>query len=336
MPAPPSNVGGQAVIEGVMMRAASGLAVAVRRPSGEIIVREKLWKSIGDRFPIFKLPFLRGVVVLIETLAGGMDALTFSAEQAEEQAADGNAESKQASGGSSRFATAAMLGLALSFGIGLFVVLPHALTYFVGRFFGGLALESIYFHLVAGVFKLTIFVSYLALLSTLPDIRRVFMYHGAEHKVIATHEADEPLDVEHARRHSTFHARCGTSFLLVVVVSAIVLFAIVFPLIPGLGDGLGSHVVAVLIKIPMLLPVAGLAYEINRWAANRLSNPLVRLIVTPGFLMQRLTTRAPDDEMLEVALTSLKAALRRHQVGSELDDPVNVYQNFAEICTRLV
>lgn len=336
MPAPASNVGGQAVIEGVMMRAASGLAVAVRRPSGEIVVREKLWKSIGDRFPIFKLPFLRGVVVLIETLAGGMDALTFSAEQAEEQAAEDDAESKKAPEGSSRFAMAATLGLAFLFGIGLFVVLPHALTYFTGKALGGLALESVYFHLVAGAFKLTIFISYLKLLSMLPDIRRVFMYHGAEHKVIATHEAGEPLNVENARKHSTFHARCGTSFLLVVVVAAIALFAIVIPLIPGLGDGFGSHAAAVLLKIPMLLPIAGLAYEINRWAANHLSNPLVRAIVTPGFLMQRLTTSEPDDEMLEVALTSLKAALRRNELGSELEDPVAVYENFAEICMRLV
>lgn len=336
MPAPASNVGGQAVIEGVMMRAASGLAVAVRRPSGEIVVREKLWKSISARFPIFKLPFLRGVVVLIETLASGMDALTFSAEQFEEQVAGDDAEEKPAASASSRFATAATLGLAFVFGIGLFVVLPHALTYFVGTFFGGLALKSITFHLVAGAFKLTIFVCYLALLSVLPDIRRVFMYHGAEHKVIATHEAGEPLDVQHARKHSTFHARCGTSFLLVVVVAAIALFALVIPLIPGLGEGFGSHFAAVLLKIPMLLPIAGLAYEINRWAANHLSHPLVRIIVTPGFLMQRLTTSQPDDEMLEVALTSLKAALRRHAVGSELDDPVEVYQDFTEICLRLV
>ena len=191
------------------------------------------------------------------------------------------------------------------------------------------------FHLVAGTFKLLIFVGYLGLLSLLPDIRRVFMYHGAEHMVIATHEAGEPLDVEHARGHTTFHARCGTSFLLVVVVAAIAMFAIVFPLIPGLGDGYGSHLLAIALKIPMLFPIAALAYEFNRWAANHLGNPLVRVMVTPGFVMQRLTTRQPTDDMLEVALASLKAAMRRHDVGEELDDPIEIYRDFSEICTRL-
>jgi uncharacterized protein YqhQ len=305
--------------------------VAVRRPSGQIVVRERLFRSIAERFPLFKLPFLRGIVVLIETLSGGMDALSFSAEQADDREANAAGPDKP-----SRLATALTLGVALLFGVGLFVVLPHGLTWFVGRYFGGLALQSVGFHLVAGALKLAIFVGYLGVLSLMPDIRRVFMYHGAEHKVIATHEAGEPLDVEHARRHTTFHARCGTSFLLVVVVSAIVLFAVVFPLIPGLGDGVGSHALAIAIKIPLLLPIAGLAYEANRLAANHLDNPLVRLFVSPGFLMQRLTTSEPTDEMLEVALSSLKAALRRHQVGAEDEDPVAVYRDFAEICARVV
>jgi uncharacterized protein YqhQ len=143
--------------------------------------------------------------------------------------------------------------------------------------------------------------------------------------------------VEHARRHTTFHARCGTSFLLVVVVVAIVLFAVVFPLLPWLDEGIGSHLSAILIKIPMLLPIAGLAYEFNRWAAGHLGNPFVRMLVSPGFLMQRLTTREPTDPMLEVSLTSLKAALKRCAAGVDnADSDVVVYRDFADICSRLV
>lgn len=331
MPGPLSNVGGQAVIEGVMMRAASGVAVAVRRPSGQIVVRERLFESIAQRVGVLKLPFLRGIVVLIETLVSGMDALSFSAEQVEEKVDRAGETTKP-----NKLASALTLGVALLVGICLFVVLPHGLTWFVGRFFGGLALQSLSFHLVAGGFKLSIFIGYLLALSLMPDVRRVFMYHGAEHKVIAAHEAGEPLDVEHARRHTTFHARCGTSFLLVVVVSAIVLFAIVFPLIPGLGNGFGSHALAILMKVPMFLPIAGLAYEANRYAAKHLDNPLVRLFVSPGFLMQRLTTREPSDDMLEIALSSLKAALRRNEAGVDDVDPVIVYRDFAEICTRVL
>jgi uncharacterized protein YqhQ len=334
MPAP-SNVGGQAVIEGVMMRAASGLAVAVRRQSGEIVVKDRQFRSISEKYSIFKLPGLRGIVVLVETLAGGFEALNFSAEQAE-LPADGTepTESKE-SKAPSKLGNFITMVLAFGFAIGLFVALPHGLTYGIGRFFGELTLESVAFDLVAGFFKLLIFVAYLGLLSLIPDIRRVFMYHGAEHKVIATHEAGEPLDVDHAREHTTFHARCGTSFLLVVVVAAIVLYAMAIPLIPGLDDRLSSHFLAILIKIPLLLPIAGMAYELNRWAANHLDNPLVRALVSPGFLMQRLTTREPTDEMLEVSLTSLKAALKRHEADDNAESVV-VYRDFTEICSRLV
>jgi uncharacterized protein YqhQ len=331
----PNSVGGQAVIEGVMMRAASGLAVAVRRQGGEIVIKDRRFRSICDRFPLFKLPGLRGIVVLLETLAGGFEALNFSADQAAIPAGDEEQKKPPTDKGPSKVGNALTMVLAVGFAIALFVALPHGLTYGVGRLFGELSLESVVFHLVTGLFKLTIFVAYLALLSLIPDIRRVFMYHGAEHKVIATHEAKEPLDVEHARRHTTFHTRCGTSFLLVVVVAAIFLYAMVIPWLPGLDDRLGSHLVALLVKIPLLFPIGALAYEFNRWAANHLDHALVRLLVSPGFLMQRLTTREPTDDMLEVAIASLRAALERH-AGDDPQDSVVVYRDFAEICNRLV
>ncbi len=331
MPAPIQNVGGQAVIEGVMMRAGAGVSVAVRRPSGEIVIRANASPTLGERFPIFKLPLLRGVVVLVETLLIGVEALGFSAEQVEAKA--GDPVSAKPTG--SNLGTSLSLAIALIAGLTLFVALPHSLSILAGMAFGGFALESPVFHIVAGAFKLGIFVGYLALLSLLKDVRRVFMYHGAEHKVIATFEANEPLDVEHARTHTTFHARCGTSFLLVVVVVAIVVFAMLLPLL-GLKNEMLGHVTAVLIKVPLLLPIAALAYELNRYAAKHLNNPLVRLFVAPGFLMQRLTTREPTDEMLEVALASLVAALKQKATGSVQAANVAIYQDFADVTRRVV
>ena len=310
------------------MRAANGVSVAVRRPSGEIVVRERFHRALGERFPWLRWPLLRGVVVLFETVVMGLDALDFSAKQAEP------ASAAPASPPPSSWGTGLTLGLAVLFALALFVALPHVLSVLVGKAFGGLALTSPLFHLVTGGFKLLIFIAYLGLLSLLPDVRRVFMYHGAEHKVIATYEAREPLDVAHARQHTTFHARCGTSFLLVVVVASIFVFAILLPLV-GLGEGVASHVKAILIKVPLLLPIAALAYEANRFAADHLGNAAVRLLVTPGFWLQRLTTREPEDSMLEVAIASLATALRRNEAGAAGEaSRVVVYRGFAEVPSR--
>jgi uncharacterized protein YqhQ len=371
MPVPLKAVGGQAVIEGVMMRAAGGLSIAVRRSSGEIVVRQQFATTLGDKFSLLKLPFIRGVIVLFETVAMGFDALDFSAKQAEVKTSAptaagpspaapvlggvsqrepsppcgppqpatpespvGPADAAAADDGSttvSSFSSGLTFAIAIILGVGLFVALPHGLSVLTGKLFGGFALSSPVFHLVAGSFKLGIFITYISLLSLLPDVRRVFMYHGAEHKVIATFEANEPLDVAHARAHTTFHARCGTSFLLVVVVASIVVFAILLPLV-GLGEGWSSHVTAVAIKIPLLLPIAALAYEANRFAANHLSHPLVRLFVTPGFWLQRLTTREPTDDMLEVSIASLKSALRSYQVGGiGSSSQILVFHDFAAV-----
>ena len=328
------------------MRAQSGVSVAVRRPSGEIVVREQLQHTLGERHPILKLPLLRGVVVLFETVAAGFDALDFSSRQAEVQppTIDSSAPSvpiatvptaTSSSESKSSLSTGLTFFIAIVFGIGLFVALPHLLSVLTGMAFGGFALSSPVFHLVAGSFKLAIFIAYITLLSLFPDVRRVFMYHGAEHKVIATYEAQEPLDVSHARAHTTFHARCGTSFLLVVVVASIAVFAIILPLV-GLGEGWSSHALAVLIKVPLLLPIAALAYELNRYAADHLGNPVVRFLVTPGFWLQRLTTREPTDDMLEVSITSLKSALKRQAMGdTESASQISVYKDFSAVLSGM-
>ena len=329
------------------MRAPGGFAVAVRRPTGEIVVRKRAWNSLAERWPVLKLPILRGIAVLVESITGGFEALSFAADQAGlngdlapavvdrmGRAIPANPPPPKASWVSS----AVSFALAALFAISLFIVAPHAMAVGIGKLLGGINVQTVGFQIIAGLCKLGIFVGYLALLGRVPEIKRLFMYHGAEHKVIATFEADEPLDVAHARRHTTFHARCGTSFLLVVVLLAIVLFSVIFPLLPQLGSGWRTHFITIGLKIPLMLPVAGLAYEFNRWAANHLERPGVRLLVAPGFFMQRLTVSEPTDDMLEVALAALEAALasgRKASACAQANQGL-AYQKFADVCARQV
>ena len=343
MPTPVSQVGGQAVLEGVLMRAPGSFAVAVRRATGEIVVRERPWRSWSDRHAILRLPVVRGAVVLVESLLAGVEGLSFAAEQAglNGPLAPAVVDSVGGAPEERKPAASAMLTsllLAMGLGLGLFVALPHGMAVGLGHLFGGLPLTSVAFHLLAGVCKLTVLLTYLALLGRLPDVRRLFMYHGAEHKVIAAYEAGDSLDVLHARRHSTFHARCGTSFLLWLVVLAFVLFSVLFPLLPSLGSGWRGHALALAVKVPLMLPLAGVAYELNRWAASRLQRRWVRALAAPGFWMQRLTVREPTDEMLEVALVALKASLSRSRKAVQVTAPDArfAYQSFADVCARQV
>jgi uncharacterized protein YqhQ len=196
-------------------------------------------------------------------------------------------------------ATALILVLAF------FVVLPHLLTWLLG-----FKPDAVSFHLVDGVIKLGVLVAYVGGIALLRDIRRVYQYHGAEHKAIATHEAGEPLTVESARAHSRFHPRCGTSFLLIVILASVLIFAVTLKARiaqPALLD----HVLKILIKLPLMLPIAGISYELIKLAGRWPRSPIVRTIVAPGLWLQRLTTREPDDSQLEIALTAVGRALAR-------------------------
>ncbi|MBT1071217.1 DUF1385 domain-containing protein [Pelotalea chapellei] len=290
------NVGGQAVIEGVMMRAPRSVAIAVRRPNGEIVVRREMVAPLSERFPVVKLPIVRGAVALIQSLVIGIKALNFSANEAMVE------EEKEKGGGEelSSWAMAGTMATAFIFGIGLFFVLPLYATKWLTQL-AIISDHNIVFNLVDGVIRVIVFLLYIWTISRMEDIKRVFQYHGAEHKSIFAFEAGEELSVENVRRYSRLHPRCGTSFLLIVMLVSIAVFSLIPKLWPFYLKA-GSRVV--------LLPlIAGISYELLKWSAKHDNNPLVKMIIAPGLALQRLTTGEPDDAQLEVAIRSLNEAL---------------------------
>lgn len=295
----PMNVGGQAVIEGVMMKAPRRLCVAVRRSSGGIVVKNEPFRPLSARFSFLGWPLLRGPVVLGETLVQGMKALSFSAQQALEE--EGEEMGSWAMG-------LTML-VAIAAGMGLFVAVPHLLSLWLGSL-RGFDEQSLSFHLVDGVIKIAIFVAYLWIISLMGEVRRVFQYHGAEHKSIYCFEAGEELTVANARRYSRLHPRCGTAFLLVVLLISIFVFAVVFPMLPRLAEASWLNQAAQIgIKILFMIPIAGISYEIIKLAGKRGGKGFWGAMLWPGLQMQRLTTKEPTDEQIEIALTALKAAV---------------------------
>jgi uncharacterized protein YqhQ len=301
-----TSIGGQAVIEGVMMRSPHFIAVAVRRLNQRIVIRSKPYLSIGQKYPFLKKPVLRGVVTLVESMAQGVESLGYSANVASDTENSGEQISTLAMAGS--MATAVVLGM------GLFVALPHLITVFITNSERvHLTAQSPLFHLLDGGFKMAILLTYVYVIGLMKDIHRVFQYHGAEHKSIYTFEAGEELTVANARKYTTLHPRCGTSFLLFLVLISILVFSLVFPIfhltelstIPFV-----NHLLMVVIKIFLMLPVAGFAYEFIRACAFRMQNPIFKALIWPGMILQKLTTREPTDDQLEVALASLKQVLK--------------------------
>jgi uncharacterized protein YqhQ len=284
------NYGGQALIEGVLMRGRDAIAVAVRHPDGDVVWEaERLSDSIVHRHRVAGWPFVRGLVVLYETLVIGTKWLARSA------AISASGEGVELGGG----AVAATLSLSLVFGIGLFFVLPLLLTQAAAG--AAPSVGTLGKNLLEGLIRLAIFVAYLVLISRSGEIRRVFQYHGAEHMSIHALEHGDPLTPEHVRRYPTAHQRCGTEFLLVVVIVSILAFSLLA------GQGLVAAVVGRLVLIPVIVAVS---YEVLRWGAKHRAQPVVRWIFLPGIWLQSITTRRPDDAMIEVAIVSLEEALR--------------------------
>lgn len=293
---PDMLVGGQAVLEGVMMRSARGYAVAVRKPDGTLALDRDAVAVPSRRFPLLRLPVLRGSTVLIQSLLLGFRALSFAAHHSVPEEA-------RPEGSKDRVTTAAVTGsliVALLFGVALFVLAPLAATNLIkARMDPGMG--ALAYNAIDGALRVLLFFGYLLAISKLADIRRVFEYHGAEHKVVFTFEAGEDLTVANARVKSRLHPRCGTSFLLFVLAISIGVFAFVPAASPFLVK-LGSR----LVLIPL---IAGLAYETIRFSSKRVQSPVFRLLIAPGLGLQRITTREPSDDQLEVAIAALNAAL---------------------------
>lgn len=296
-----TSIGGQALIEGVMMRGPEEIAVAVRKPDSEIVVDKKKASSLTKKYKILGIPFIRGSVALVESLVVGINALTFSAKFYEDE------EVVEEPGKFERFLIkvfgeklegvimgfSVMLSLALT--IGLFFVLPSAVLALVGKTVG----NNIFKNFLEGIIRISIFILYILAISNMKDIRRVFEYHGAEHKSIYCYENEEELTVENARKYSTLHPRCGTNFLFIVMMVSIFVFSF-------LGwPGLLMRIVSRVILVPV---IAGISYEILK-IAGKSESKLVRILIYPGLLLQKLTTREPDDSQLEVALAALKGVL---------------------------
>jgi uncharacterized protein YqhQ len=312
-------VGGQAIIEGVFMRAPRALAMAVRTPSGEIRTQARPYTPFFARHKFFKFPGIRGAFVMIDALVVGMKALSWSAEQAALEDGDDGDDGKASTSEperpplKDRLALGGTMAFSLVLGLGLFVALPHLLTDGLGWLTGtDLDVEGSAFHVVDGAVKLCIFLAYIALIRRSQEILRVFAYHGAEHKTIFAYEAGLPLELATVRQQSRFHPRCGTSFILFVVGISILVFAAVFPLLPELPieHRLLKNLAQVGIKIPLTLPVAAFSYEIIR-ASSKFYNKAAffRWMAIPGLALQRLTTEEPDDDQLEVAITALASAV---------------------------
>jgi uncharacterized protein YqhQ len=346
MPNAPSRpyIGGQAVLEGVMMRAPGSFAVVVRRRDGSLQVRERAMPEAA-RGPA-RWPFVRGIATLVESLRLGGEALRFSAEQFERDLAEEEArKAGTTSAGGPGLGVFAALGLALmaqvtradgevagsangkggarswlmlAVAIAFFVALPQAAAAGINRLLHlGFEVQSAPFQAMTGAFKLVVVVGYLLAIRRVPEIRRVFQYHGAEHKTISTYEAGEPLVVANARAKTTLHARCGTTFLVMVALVSILVFMAVGAALPRIhtGSALADNVLFFLEKLPFLPVLVAVTFELQRLFARYGSTGPLRVLLVPGFLVQRITTAEPDDLQLEVALASLRATLFRQEHG---------------------
>ena len=284
--------GGQAVIEGIMIRGQNNVAIAVRAPSGNIVTRVKKINSLFTG-KLRSIPIIRGIIALAETLSLGMEALNYSSQVA-------NEEEDTPPG---KFSSAIMILISLSIAIGLFFILPLV----VSKPFEGLLGSDVVSNVAEGIIRLAVFLIYVTVISLMPDIRRVYMYHGAEHMAVHAQEKGDPLTIQEIRKYPTAHPRCGTAFLLTIMVIAI----IVFTLIPRepLWLVVGSRIVL----IPL---IASLSYEFIRFNSKHETNKFVSKMSVPNLLLQSLTTKIPDDDQIEVAINAMESAI---QADSQID-----------------
>lgn len=290
-----SNIGGQAVLEGVMMKHKERYAVAVRKPDGTVVVEENEYRSVvGCHQKLLKIPFIRGIFNFIDSMVLGMKTLTWSAgfveEEEEKKLTEEEAGRREKM---DQIINALIMVVSFVLAIGIFMVLPYFLSDLFKKFITSYIIRTV----LEGIIRILIFVAYIWLISRMEDIRRLYQYHGAEHKCINCIEHGLPLTVDNVRRSSKEHKRCGTSFLMFVMLVGIVLLFFVQT---------DSHILRIVLRIALLPVIAGISYEIIRLAGNS-DNLLVNLLSRPGLMLQRLTTKEPDDSMIEVAIASVEA-----------------------------
>jgi uncharacterized protein YqhQ len=280
------NVGGQAVIEGVMMRSPTRIATAVRNPHKEIVVKAEDYTSLAKRHRLFDIPVIRGALALVETLVIAVRALSFSADQA--------ALDDESGKGMGVFQTSVTILLALVLGIAIFFYVPLLLTEWIGFESG------FFFNLVDGLFRLVFMILYIVLITRWKEMRRIFEYHGAEHKTIFAFEKEGEISINAASKYSTVHPRCSTSFLLLVVIVSVLIFILL-----GKPDSIGDR----LLRFAFIPVIGGISYELLRLSSKPRFSRIMQFIVWPGLFMQRYTTREPDADQLEVAVAALKACI---------------------------
>lgn len=288
-----TKVGGQAVIEGVMMRAPGRVATAVRKPDGTIAVRQRPFTSVAEKIRLLRLPVLRGAVALIETLALGISSLMWSADVAMDEE-DGKKEGAEKKSLRNNLSLAGTLALSLGLGIAFFFYLPLVLTDLTG------VQGTVLYNLVDGLIRIVFLLAYIKAISMWGEMRRVLCYHGAEHKSIFNLESGADLSVENARSFPRLHPRCGTSFLLIVMIMSVLVF-----LLLGKPDSIGLK----LVRIAFLPVIGGLSYEFLRFSSKWADHAWMKPLIRPGLFLQTMTTNEPDGEQIEVALAALRAAL---------------------------
>ncbi len=299
---PDKEVGGQAIIEGVMIRSPRRVATAVRTPEGDIIVTHRPYVALSKRYKILNLPILRGAISFFEMMVIGIKSLNFSADIAAREPGSKNQDEKPK--GMPLLLMILTMALGLGLGIFLFFFIPLWLAQL-----GGLQKGAIGFNLAAGAIRVTLFVAYVWLFSLYKEFRRVFEYHGAEHKSIFAHENDEELTVENIRKYSTLHPRCGTSFLLIVAMLAILTYSIsdsVYQVIVGIPPPLLKRFALHFSLLPL---VAGASYELLKWSGRNRERRLTRIFSAPGLWLQKITTKEPSPEQIEVAIAAVLTSL---------------------------
>jgi uncharacterized protein YqhQ len=281
------HYGGQAVIEGVMIRGKEGVAISVRQPDGELnVVRQPLASIYKGR--LREMPLIRGIIALVETLVLGTQSLLHSAQVAAAEEVGG------------KIPTALLWGtvaVSLALGVALFFMVPLFTTrYLIDPYIESALLSNV----LEGLIRIGIFIAYLKVISLIPDIKRVFAYHGAEHKVVNAYEAGVPLEVESVKKYSTAHARCGTAFLFIVLIVSIFVFALV---------GQPTLWIRILSRIALIPVIAVISYEIMKFGAGHMNNPVVRVLLAPGLMLQAITTKEPDDSQIEAAISALNEVI---------------------------